>query len=265
MPFLDKAGLAHLWNHIVARLNGKAEQEALDELEASLTERIDNIDFSPYETTTDAQSKLDEAKSYADSAATTAATAVKNDLLNGAGTAYDTLKELGDLIDENTDAIDALETVASGKADAEHTHDATEVFYTGPSLTSGNNELDSGSDLDTIINYLDDVISSKQNDIVGAASTITNSNLTINKALISDSSGKVAVSAVTSTELGYLDGVTSNIQTQLDEKSDSSHNHDSTYDALGSADTALESANTYTDNAIAQKTQVQIITWGADD
>lgn len=40
---------------------------------------------------------------------------VKNDLLNGAGTAYDTLKELGDLIDDNTDAIDALEIVASGK------------------------------------------------------------------------------------------------------------------------------------------------------
>lgn len=47
-----------------------------------------------------------------------AATAVKNDLLNGAGPAYDTLKELGDLIDENQDAIDALETIATGKQDA---------------------------------------------------------------------------------------------------------------------------------------------------
>ena len=43
-------------------------------------------------------------------------------------------------------------------------------------------------------------------------------NLTTNRALISNSSGKVAVSAVTSTELGYLDGVTSNIQTQLNGK-----------------------------------------------
>ena len=41
---------------------------------------------------------------------------VKNDLLNGAGDAYDTLKELGDLINENVDAIDALETIAAGKA-----------------------------------------------------------------------------------------------------------------------------------------------------
>lgn len=54
--------------------------------------------------------------------------------------------------------------------------------------------------------------------ITGAASTIVSSNLTASRALISNSSGKVAVSAVTSTELGYLDGVTSAIQTQLDNK-----------------------------------------------
>lgn len=58
-------------------------------------------------------------------------------------------------------------------------------------------------------------IGKKQNTITGAATTITSSNLTASRALISDASGKVAVSAVTSTELGYLDGVTSAIQTQL--------------------------------------------------
>ena len=56
---------------------------------------------------------------------------------------------------------------------------------------------------------------SKQSSITGGASSITSSNLTANRALISSSSGKVAVSAVTATELGYLDGVTSKIQTQL--------------------------------------------------
>lgn len=58
-------------------------------------------------------------------------------------------------------------------------------------------------------------IGKKQATITGAATTITNSNLTASRALVSDANGKVAVSAVTSTELGYLDGVTSNIQTQL--------------------------------------------------
>lgn len=58
----------------------------------------------------------------------------------------------------------------------------------------------------------------KQDKITGAATTITDDNLTANRALVSNSSGKVTVSTVTSTELGYLDGVTSNVQTQLDGK-----------------------------------------------
>lgn len=59
----------------------------------------------------------------------------------------------------------------------------------------------------------------KQAKITGGASTITASNLTANRALISDGSGKVAVSGtITSTELGYLNGVTSGIQTQLNGK-----------------------------------------------
>lgn len=43
------------------------------------------------------------------------ATSIKNELLNGAGEAYDTLKELGDLINENTNALDALEEIATSK------------------------------------------------------------------------------------------------------------------------------------------------------
>ena len=43
-------------------------------------------------------------------------------------------------------------------------------------------------------------------------------NLTTSRALVSDGSGDVSVSAVTSTEIGYLDGVTSALQTQLDAK-----------------------------------------------
>lgn len=52
----------------------------------------------------------------------------------------------------------------------------------------------------------------------GAVSNIITSNLTASRALVSDANGKVTVSAVTSTELGYLDGVTSAIQTQLNNK-----------------------------------------------
>jgi hypothetical protein len=61
-------------------------------------------------------------------------------------------------------------------------------------------------------------INAKQDTITGAATTITGANLTTDRALTSNGSGKVAVSAVTSTELGYVSGVTSAIQTQLDAK-----------------------------------------------
>lgn len=57
-----------------------------------------------------------------------------------------------------------------------------------------------------------------KNNLAGGVSTIATSNLTVNRALISGSTGKVQVSAVTNTELGYLDGVTSNLQTQLNAK-----------------------------------------------
>ena len=72
----------------------------------------------------------------------------------------------------------------------------------------------------------------------GAVSTIKDSDLTVSRALISNSSGKVAVSDITSTELSYLDGVTSNIQTQLNGKAASSHNHSASNITSGTIDTA---------------------------
>jgi len=75
------------------------------------------------------------------------------------------------------------------------------------SVTAG---LISKTDYDTFTN--------KQANITGAATTITSSNLTVSKALVSDTSGKVATSTVSSVELSYVAGVTSAIQTQLDGK-----------------------------------------------
>lgn len=53
------------------------------------------------------------------------------------------------------------------------------------------------------------------------ATSFTSTDLTASTALVADSNGKIVSSAVTSTELGYLDGVTSNIQTQLNKKLES--------------------------------------------
>ena len=80
----------------------------------------------------------------------------------------------------------------------------------------------------TEFDFLDGVTSNIQTQldsiptITGAATTIDTEDLTASRALISNSSGKVAVSAITSTELGHLDGVSSNIQTQLNTKVTSS-------------------------------------------
>lgn len=51
----------------------------------------------------------------------------------------------------------------------------------------------------------------------------------------------------TAAELNYVSGVTSSVQTQLDGKSSSGHNHDSAYDSKGSANSALTTAKAYTD------------------
>ena len=104
-------------------------------------------------------------------------------------------------------------------------------YYNGSSWQSVNptsinaNIIANGSVSDTEFQYLDGVTSaiqtqlnSKQATITGGATTITSSDLTASKALVSDVSGKVATSAVTSTELGYVAGVTSAIQTQIDNK-----------------------------------------------
>ena len=86
------------------------------------------------------------------------------------------------------------------------------------------NKLDGVTATATEINYLDGVTSSIQTQLNGkAASSHTHDHanitgLTASRALVSNSSGVLSESAVTSTELGYLDGVTSNIQTQLNGK-----------------------------------------------
>ena len=77
----------------------------------------------------------------------------------------------------------------------------------------------------TQLGHLEDVTSAiqaqlngKQANITGAATTILSSNLTASRAMVSDGSGKVAISAVTAIQLGYLGDVTSNIQAQLNGK-----------------------------------------------
>lgn len=105
----------------------------------------------------------------------------------------------------------------SGKADISHNHDDTYKKTEVDSALGGKANV-SHTHAITDVTGLQSGLDGKQPIITGGATTITNSNLTASRALISNDSGKVIVSDITSTELGYLDGVTSNIQSQLDSK-----------------------------------------------
>jgi len=100
--------------------------------------------------------------------------------------------------------------------------------------TSIHNELAGRNDSDahpiSSITNLQTELNEKQTTITGAATTITSSNLTASRVLVSNSSGKVEVSSVTTTTLGYLDA-TSSIQTQLDTipTSTEKENYDTAY------------------------------------
>jgi hypothetical protein len=72
--------------------------------------------------------------------------------------------------------------------------------------------------LSGVTSALQTQLNAKQATITGGATSITSANLTASRALVSDGSGKVGVATTTATEIGYVNGVTSSIQTQLDSK-----------------------------------------------
>lgn len=111
-----------------------------------------------------------------------------------------------------------IKGLVGGKADVGHSHVSADITDKDTTPKSGSARLVTSGGV-----Y--GALSGKQSTVTGGASTITSSNLTANRALVSNASGKVAVSDVTSTELGYLDGVTSNVQTQLNGKASTSHTH----------------------------------------
>jgi hypothetical protein len=109
----------------------------------------------------------------------------------------------------------AAQTMVTGSAGTDFAISSSGTAHTFniPTASATNRGLLSSADWSTF--------NGKQDAITGAASTITTSNLTPSTALVSNGGGKVASSAVTTTELGRLVGVTSDIQTQLNAKANS--------------------------------------------
>lgn len=85
---------------------------------------------------------------------------------------------------------------------------------------------------------LQTAIDGKQSIITGAASSITDVNLAGGRVLISNPAGKVDVSSITYDEIEYLDGLSSNVQQQINDIVDgntavqNAKHADNSYDAL---------------------------------
>ena len=123
--------------------------------------------------------------------------------IEGGTTKFTTGGAFTELAKKN-DKITIIDNTSSGTFS-----DSTELVIT-PSALSNPKSFIKQTCL-ALFNY----ISSK---LSGAISTILTSNLSTDLALVSDSNGKVSTSTVTSTQLGYLSNVTSDVQNQLSEK-----------------------------------------------
>ena len=104
---------------------------------------------------------------------------------------------------------------------------ALQARITANASTAASNDLVTFTRLNANINVVSDnaaaVETRRTANIAGAISTVLTGDLTASRAMVTNGAGKIAISAVTATELGHLDGVSDAIQTQLDAKSSTSN------------------------------------------
>jgi len=101
----------------------------------------------------------------------------------------------------NLTASRVLVSDASGKVDVSALISPTELNY-----------------LNNVSSNIQDQIDTKQATITGAASSVVTANLDASIVVVSSAGGKIGNSSTTTTELGYLNSVTSDIQTQINGK-----------------------------------------------
>ena len=156
------------------------------------------------------------------------ATATEINVLDGITATTQELNYVGGVTSSIQDQLDVLDQTTSDLADAVGgTVDAQTGAFTRESYkATPQTELKDIADTDTVCEAIGKLDQNKVPEseleelgeiaeVTGAASTVVEDNLTADRALVSNGSGKIAVSTVTSTELGYSSGVTSNIQTQF--------------------------------------------------
>ena len=236
---LNSEGINQLFTHIMASIQ-TVKEEVSRAVKSNIYDNVDGGQLSEFflKQLVDAQDILDRAESnlaLLNSASQTALSDLEsartsalgdinqsyqnslNDITTTGSQAVSSIASAKDsaITDMNTilTSVEESEVNAAASASAAKAS-ADKAKETADSIV--NNSAD--KDLSNLSTTGQAKFDAKQNTITGGATTITSANLTAGRALVSDGSGKVSVSAVTSTELGYLDGVTSNVQTQLNAK-----------------------------------------------
>lgn len=118
----------------------------------------------------------------------------------------------------------------NGKANTSHTHEIADV----DGLQTALDNKQPVGDYATSAELTSGLAGKANTSHTHTGSQVT--GLTANRVLVASTGGTVSVSPVTTTELGYLDSVTGNVQTQLNNKATSNHNHNASYvSALGTS------------------------------
>jgi hypothetical protein len=223
LPAIDGSNLTGVIHHVTDEITGAATSIVSSNLTASrvvVSDSSGKVAASSVTSTTlgylDATSSIQtqiNAKAATSSLATVATSGAYSDLSGTPSLAtVATSGAYSDLSGTPTAITGAATSIVSSNLTA------SKVL-----VSDGSGKVAASSVTSTTLGYLDATssiqtqLNALQPTITGGATSITSSNLTASRALVSDGSGKVAVSSVTSTTLGYLDA-TSSVQTQIDGK-----------------------------------------------
>lgn len=187
------AAFERMWQHVTAAIGSKSDlnhnHNDLYYTEAEVDNKISTHKHDDlYDAKGSASSALSSAKSYSDGNLATAKsyTDGKIDAIvgEGASTTLDTIGEISAAIEDNQDMLTTLNNAIGNKVDK----------VSGKGLSTNDLTATLKSNYDTAYSH----VSNKNN-----PHEVTLSQLGV---------------TATSTELNYMDGVTSNVQTQLDNK-----------------------------------------------
>lgn len=153
--------------------------------------------------------------------------------------------ELAGDIKDVSDALDAHKEVYNTKITALEQADSTTSNALSAHISAYN----------TKVEELNTAIGKKQNTITGAAETVVTDNLTGNTVVIANENGKLASSDISTTKLGYLTDVTSNIQGQLNQHSSDINGLNT---SIGNLNTSINTAKAEAVAEAKTETETQI-------